>query len=239
MQQFKTESKKLLDLVINSIYSNKEVFLRELISNASDSLDKVVLKAALEGEELDRDALEINLDYDVDERTITVSDNGIGMSAEELAENLGTIAHSASLEMKRTEEAEENEDVDIIGQFGVGFYSSFMVADHVKVISRAYGSDEANVWESDGLEGFTVAPGERDHHGTDVILHLRPNSGGNDYGKFLSHPSIAELVKRHSNYIRYPIYLEVSGQRKFPNPKASSTGSPRSRTTPSAASSTR
>ena len=219
MQQFKTESKKLLDLVINSIYSNKEVFLRELISNASDSLDKVILKAAMEGDELDRDSLEINLDYDVDERTITVSDNGIGMSAEELAENLGTIAHSASLEMKRTEEAEENEDVDIIGQFGVGFYSSFMVADHVKVISRAYGSDEANIWESDGLEGFTITPGERDHYGTDVILHLRPNGGGNDYGKFLSHPSIAELVKRHSNYIRYPIYLEVSGQREVPKPE--------------------
>ena len=200
MKQFKTESKKILDLVINSIYTNKDVFLRELISNASDSLDKVILRAAAEGGQIDRSTLEITLDFDPQERTITVSDNGIGMTAEELEENLGTIAHSSSFELKHSDdEALDEEDVDIIGQFGVGFYSSFMVADHVTVISRAYGSDEANIWESDGIEGFTIAPAERSSHGTDVILHLRRNGGGTDYNKFLSHPALAELVRRHSN----------------------------------------
>ena len=219
MQQFKTESKKLLDLVINSIYTNKEVFLRELISNASDSLDKVILKAAAEGDEIDRSTLAIDLDYDEEARTITVSDNGIGMSAQELEENLGTIAHSSSFEMKHSDEDLSDQDVDIIGQFGVGFYSSFMVADKVTVISRAYGSEEANIWESDGLEGFTIRPGQRSNHGTDVILHIRPNSNGFDYTKFMSHPSMSELVKRHSNYIRYPIYLEVTGQREVEKPE--------------------
>ena len=219
MKQFKTESKKILDLVINSIYTNKDVFLRELISNASDSLDKVILRAAAEGGQIDRSTLEITLDFDPQERTITVSDNGIGMTAEELEENLGTIAHSSSFELKHSDdEALDEEDVDIIGQFGVCFYSSFMVADHVTVISRAYGSDEANIWESDGIEGFTIAPAERSSHGTDVILHLRRNGGGTDYNKFLSHPALAELVRRHSNYIRYPICLEVTGRREVERP---------------------
>ena len=221
VKQFKTESKKLLDLVINSIYSNKDVFLRELISNASDSLDKVVVRAVESKDyELERDSLEIELSFDVEARTITVTDSGIGMSAEELETNLGTIAHSASMEFKETEEGAQAEEVDIIGQFGVGFYSAFMVADHVTVLSRAYGSEEANVWKSDGMEGFTIEPGERSHHGTDVTLHLRENTpGGFDYDKFLSHPSLSELVKRYSDYIRYPIVMEVSSRREVPKPE--------------------
>ena len=219
MQQFKTESKRVLDLVINSIYSTKEVFLRELISNASDSLDKVMLLRAGDAETAPTEEPVIELSFDKDANTITVSDNGIGMSAEELAENLGTIAHSASLELKQAGAPERDENVDIIGQFGVGFYASFMVADHVTVISRAYGSDEANVWESDGLEGFTVSPGTRAGHGTDVILHLRPNDEANDYTKFLSYPALEELVVRHSNYIRYPITMETSGRREIERPE--------------------
>ncbi len=219
MQQFKTESKRVLDLVINSIYSTKEVFLRELISNASDSLDKVMLLRAGDAEAASAEEPVIELSFDKDANTITVSDNGIGMSAEELAENLGTIAHSASLELKQAGAAERDENVDIIGQFGVGFYASFMVADHVTVVSRAYGSDEANVWESDGLEGFTVSPGTRAGHGTDVILHLRPNDEANDYTKFLSYPALEELVVRHSNYIRYPITMETSGRREIERPE--------------------
>lgn len=218
MQQFKTESKRVLDLVINSIYSTKEVFLRELISNASDSLDKVALLQAEKGEEAPTEEPMIELSFDAGANTITVSDNGIGMTAEELAENLGTIAHSASLEIKQANAAERDENVDIIGQFGVGFYASFMVADHVKVVSRAYGSNEANMWESDGLEGFTVSPAERAGHGTDVILHLRPNDEVNDYTKFLSYPALEELVKRYSNYIRYPITMETSGRREVERP---------------------
>lgn len=219
MQQFKTESKRVLDLVINSIYSTKEVFLRELISNASDSLDKVALRSLEAGWDLPEEDPVIELSFDTDANTITVSDNGIGMTAEELVENLGTIAHSASLELKQDNAADRDENVDIIGQFGVGFYSAFMVADHVTVLSKALGSDEANVWESDGIEGFTVKPGERDSHGTDVILHLRPNDEANDYTKFLSYPALEELVKRHSNYIRYPIVMETSGRREVERPE--------------------
>lgn len=217
MQKFKTESKKILDLVINSIYSTKEVFLRELISNASDSLDKVALRRAEEGSS-DNEELFIELSFDYDAKTITVSDNGIGMSAEELETDLGTIAHSSSLEVKSAEEAEENENVDIIGQFGVGFYSSFMVADDVTVVSRAYGSDETGKWHSDGIEGFTIEPADRANRGTDVILHLRENDASTDYTKFLSYPALEELVKRYSDYIRYPIYLETTGRREVPRP---------------------
>ena len=226
MQEFKTESKKILDLVINSIYSNKEVFLRELISNASDALDKVALSCLEQGIELPDENPAIVLDFDAEARTITVSDNGIGMTAEQLERDLGTIAHSSSLEAKRSEAAESDEDIDIIGQFGVGFYSSFMVADHVKVVTRALGSDGASVWESDGVEGFTITDGEREGHGTDVILHLRPNDSVTDYGKFLSHPALEELVKRHSNYIRYPIYLEVSGRREVEPPEGARSWEP-------------
>ncbi len=243
MYEFKTESKKILDIVINSIYSTKEVFLRELISNASDALDKVELmrRAALDKDAakgdpsaFERDVtadgneeLCIELAFDMDARTITVSDNGIGMDRAALEHDLGTIAHSSSLEVKTGEAALSEEDVDIIGQFGVGFYSSFMVADKVSVISRAYGSDEAYEWKSDGIEGFTIEPAKRKSHGTDVVLHLRENDASNDYSKFLSYPALEELVKRYSNYIRYPIYLETSGVRQVEEEAASLSAEPR------------
>ena len=176
MRQFKTESKKLLDLMINSIYTNKEIFLRELISNASDAVDKLNFKSLQDPSvKLDQGDLAIRVSFDKDARTITISDNGIGMTAEELERNLGTIAHSGSEEFKTENAEQQGSDVDIIGQFGVGFYSAFMVASHVKVVSRAYGEDVAHVWESDGLEGYTIEDGERAEHGTDVILTLREN----------------------------------------------------------------
>ena len=218
MQTFKTESKKILDLVINAIYSSKEVFLRELISNASDAIDKLVLEVSSEGGEVQEKQREIELSFDADARTITVRDFGIGMTRAQMEHDLGTIAHSSSLEAKRLDEAIENENVDIIGQFGVGFYSSFMVADEVTVTSRAYGSEEAYVWHSDGIEGFTIEPGARDAFGTDVVLHLRADDAANDYSKFLSYPALEELVKRYSNYVRYPICMETSGVREVPTP---------------------
>lgn len=216
MQQFKTESKRILDLVINSIYTNKDVFLRELISNASDALDKVVLRAAAEDEMPAIEKLEIHLAFDEKARTITVSDCGIGMSKDQLEAELGTIARSSSFDVKSSEDAKDDENIDIIGQFGVGFYSSFMVADQVTVISRAVDSDEAYQWKSDGVEGFVIEPSQRDDHGTDVVLHLRDDDASFEYSKYLNHPALEELVVRYSNYIRYPITLDVTGRREVP-----------------------
>ncbi len=218
MQQFKAESKKLLDLVINSIYTEKDVFLRELISNASDAYDKLALArgdAGVEGADADEGgAWEIELAFDADARTVRISDDGIGMTADELAENLGTIAHSSSLALKSQQDVRDAADVDIIGQFGVGFYSCFMVAERVEVLSRAAGEDQAHLWTSDGIEGFEVEAAERATHGTDVTLHLRPSSAAFDFDKFLSHAALAELVKRYSDYIRYPIVMETHGRRE-------------------------
>lgn len=217
MKEFKAESKKLLDLVINSIYTNKDVFLRELISNASDAYDKLQLAQASEDIGTEQGNVhEIRISFDIAKRTITISDNGIGMSATELETNLGTIAHSASLEVKSGEQAQSSDDVDIIGQFGVGFYSCFMVADHVDVISRAHESSEANRWSSDGLEGFSISPDTRALNGTDIILHLRADTDDFDYSKFLSHSALSELVKRYSNYIRYPITMELTRKQEIP-----------------------
>lgn len=226
MRKFKTESKKLLDLMINSIYTNKEIFLRELISNASDAVDKLNFKSLTDDSmKVDQDDLSIRVSFDRDARTITVSDNGIGMTADELEKNLGTIAHSGSQEFK-TENAESQGDaVDIIGQFGVGFYSAFMVAKRVQVVSRAYGEDAANVWESDGLEGYTIEPGERAGHGTDVILTLRDNEPGKDgepgenYDRYLSEWALKDLITRYSNYMRYPIQMMVTKSRQKPKPE--------------------
>ena len=180
MKQFKTESKKLLDLMINSIYTNREIFLRELVSNASDAIDKLSFAALTDSNvNINQDDLAIRVSYDKDARTITVSDNGIGMTEAELDKNLGTIAHSGSQAFKEENAEHQGSEIDIIGQFGVGFYSSFMVASRVRVVSRAFGSDQAYAWESDGIEGYTIepaGPGERDgenDHGTDVILYLR------------------------------------------------------------------
>ena len=226
MRQFKTESKKLLDLMINSIYTNKEIFLRELISNASDAVDKLNFKSLQDPSvKLDQGDLAIRVSFDKDARTITISDNGIGMTAEELERNLGTIAHSGSEEFKTENAEQQGSDVDIIGQFGVGFYSAFMVASHVKVVSRAYGEDVAHVWESDGLEGYTIEDGERGEHGTDVILTLRENEKldadgeAETYDRFLTEWGLKSLIQQYSNYVRYPIQMMVSKSRQKPKPE--------------------
>ena len=226
MRQFKTESKKLLDLMINSIYTNKEIFLRELISNASDAVDKLNFKSLSDGSvQIDGEDLAIRVSFDKDARTLTISDNGIGMTAEELEKNLGTIAHSGSQEFKAENAESQGDAVDIIGQFGVGFYSAFMVAKHVRVVSRAYGSDEANVWESDGLDGYTIEPGERSGHGTDIILTMRDNEPGENgepgenYDRYLSEWGIKDLIRRYSNYVRYPIQMMVTKSRQKPKPE--------------------
>ena len=226
MRQFKTESKKLLDLLINSIYTNKEIFLRALISHASDAVDKLNFKSLSDGSvQLDGEDLAIRVSFDKDARTLTISDNGIGMTAEELEKNLGTIAHSGSQEFKAENAESQGDAVDIIGQFGVGFYSAFMVAKHVRVVSRAYGSDEANVWESDGLDGYTIEPGERSGHGTDIILTMRDNEPGENgepgenYDRYLSEWGIKDLIRRYSNYVRYPIQMMVTKSRQKPKPE--------------------
>ena len=223
MRKFKTESKKLLDLMINSIYTNKEIFLRELISNASDAVDKLNFKSLTDNDvDIDSADLAIRVSFDKDNRMLTISDNGIGMTGEELEKNLGTIAHSGSQEFKTENAESQGNDVDIIGQFGVGFYSAFMVASRVRVVSRAFGSDEANVWESDGLEGYTIEPAERATHGTDVILTIREDEGGEDgegFDTYLSEWGLKNLIKQYSNYVRYPIQMMVTKHREKPKPE--------------------
>ncbi|WP_165252905.1 molecular chaperone HtpG [Adlercreutzia sp. ZJ304] len=230
MRKFKTESKKLLDLMINSIYTNREIFLRELISNASDAVDKLYFRSLTDDScKINRADLAILVGYNKDERTVTVSDNGIGMDKDDLDKNLGTIAHSDSFEFKTEQAAGEGEadggkgladmtDVDIIGQFGVGFYSAFMVGKRVRVVSRAFGSDEAWAWESDGVDGYTIEPAERAEHGTDVIVFLKDDSDDERYGTFATEYGLTELIKRYSNYVRYPIQMEVTKSRELPKP---------------------
>ena len=220
MRKFKTESKKLLDLMINSIYTNREIFLRELISNASDAVDKLYFKSLTDTSvQLEKDQLAIDVAFDEDARTITVSDNGIGMSKDDLDKNLGTIAHSDSMAFKQENAEKQGDDVDIIGQFGVGFYSSFMVAKHVRVVSRAYGESEAWAWESNGVDGYTIESAERKTNGTDIILTLKDNSEDDNYDQFLSEYGLKELIKRYSNYVRYPVRMEVEKSREKPKPE--------------------
>ncbi len=216
VQQFKAESKKLLDLMINSIYTNKEIFLRELISNASDALDKLYFQSLTDASiGLNKDDFKINLSVDTENRLIILSDNGIGMTKDELENNLGTIAKSGSLDFKK-----ENKDdnIDIIGQFGVGFYSAFMVADRVSVISKAYGADEAWQWESEGAEGFTLSPAEKDTAGSQIILHVKDNTDTENYDNFVSEYGLVAIVKKYSDYVRYPIemYREKSRAKEAP-----------------------
>lgn len=225
MRKFKTESKKLLDLMINSIYTNKEIFLRELVSNASDAEDKLYLKSLTDPDvKLDQDSLSIRVTPDKDARTLTISDNGIGMTADELESNLGTIAHSGSEQFKEANAEHQGDDVDIIGQFGVGFYSAFMVAKQVKVVTRAWGEDVAHVWESDGLEGYTIEDAAREHCGTDVILTLKDDVEGTDgqegerYSSYLEEWTLKDLIRRYSNYVRHPIQMMVTKSRQKPKP---------------------
>ena len=233
VKEFRTESKKLLDLMANSIYTNRDIFLRELISNASDAIDKLSFLSLTDSNaSLADEDLEVRLAFDKDARTVTVSDNGIGMTAEEMEENLGTIAHSGSEEFKAANGEAQGSEVDIIGQFGVGFYSSFMVAKNVRVVSRAFGSDETYVWESDGAEGYTIEPAaeQRATHGTDVILTLRDEpeakQGADEddepergYGNYLSEWGLRDLVTRYSNYVRHPIRMMVTKSRQLPKPE--------------------
>ena len=213
-KQFKTESKRMLDLMINSIYTNKEIFLRELISNASDAIDKLYFKSLTDDKiKIKKSDLRINLAIDKDQRTITVTDNGIGMTEEELDKNLGTIAKSGSLEFTKESENLDTKKIDIIGQFGVGFYSAFMVSDKVTVISRAYGSDGAFKWESDGLDGYSVSPAERENCGTDIIMHIKESNENENYDEFLEPYRIQSLVKQYSDYIRFPIVMDMEKSR--------------------------
>ena len=207
-REFKAESKRLLDMMIHSIYTHREIFLRELISNASDAIDKLYYQALTEDiSGLSRDDFFIRITPDKDARTLTISDNGVGMNEEELEENLGTIAQSGSLAFKK--ENDQNEEIDIIGQFGVGFYSAFMVSDKVTVITKPYGSEKAWRWESSGAEGYTIEEAEKASHGTDIILTIKPSTEDENYDEFLEPYRLRELVKKYSDYIRYPIRMQV------------------------------
>ncbi len=212
MKQFKTESKRILDLMINSIYTNKEIFLRELISNASDAIDKLHF-ISLTDDKVDHN-FRIYIGRDKDARTLTVDDNGIGMTAEEMEKNLGTIAQSGTLAFKK----EQKDPTELIGQFGVGFYSAFMVADEIEVVSRAYGSDKANKWTSRGAEGYTIKPAEKETVGTTITLRLRPKDDDFDYDKLLEEYYLRSLIKKYSDYIRYPIQMLVTKSRVKDNP---------------------
>ena len=212
-QQFKAESQRLLDLMINSIYTHKEIFLREILSNASDAMDKLAYIALTDDQVgVNRDDLSITIVRDEKNRTITVSDNGIGMNQAEMEENLGTIAKSGSLKFKQ--EMEQQEDIDIIGQFGVGFYSAFMVASSVTVISKKHGEDTAWQWVSDGVDGYTIEPCEKETVGTDIIMTIKDDTEEENYTEFLQEYTIRQLVKKYSDYIRYPIRMEISKSRK-------------------------
>ena len=221
-KQFKAESKRLLDLMVNSIYTHKEIFLRELISNASDAEDKLAYKSLTDKSvDVARGDLKITVVPDKEGRTLTVSDNGVGMSKEDLESNLGTIARSGSGQFKAglAEGDEAADKIDVIGQFGVGFYSAFMVADHVTVISRAWGSEEAWMWQSDGADGYTVTQCEKEVPGTDVIMHIKANADEENYDQYLETYKLQELIKKYSDYIRYPIVMEVEDYRQKDKPE--------------------
>lgn len=212
-KQFKAESKKLLDMMINSIYTHKEIFLRELISNASDALDKLYYRSLSDNTVgYSREDYQIHIDIDKDARTLTISDNGCGMTEEELENNLGTIARSGSLDFKN--ENEKTDDVDIIGQFGVGFYSAFMVSDEVAVTSRAHGSEQAYCWRSNGADGYSIEPCEKETNGTTIVLHIKKDTEQEKYSEFLESYRISTLVKKYSDYIRYPIIMNMETSHK-------------------------
>ena len=219
-KQFKAESQRLMDLMINSIYTHKEIFLREIISNASDAIDKLAYRALTDDKVgLNRDDFKIVVVPDKETRTLTVSDNGIGMTQEEMENNLGTIAKSGSLQFKKETEDADDAELDIIGQFGVGFYSAFMVADKVTVISKAYGADTAWKWESEGVDGYTIEPWEKETVGTDVIMSIKANGEEENYDDYLTPYALSNLIKKYSDYIRYPIRMEMEHSRQKPKPE--------------------
>ena len=211
-KKFKAESRRLLDLMINSIYTHREIFLREIISNASDAIDKLCYRSLTDEKVgLKREDFAIHIHADPDGRTLTVSDNGIGMDESELENNLGIIASSGTYQFRQEV---DSEDVDIIGQFGVGFYSAFMVADHITVVTKKYGADQAYRWESAGAEGYTITPCEKDAVGTDISMHIKPDGEEENYSEFLEEYRLRSLVKKYSDYIRWPIRMEVTKSRK-------------------------
>lgn len=212
-KQFKAESKRLLDLMINSIYTNKEIFLRELISNASDAIDKLAYRSLTDQNlDIDTSKLEIKIEVDKDKRQIIIKDNGCGMTEQELENNLGTIAQSGSLAFK--EANEKKEDIDIIGQFGVGFYSAFMVSDKVTVESKSVDEAQAHKWESTGAEGYTIEPCDKQDVGTTITLHIKEDNEDEKYSEFLEQYKIQELIKRYSDYIRHPIKMDIEHKHK-------------------------
>ena len=220
-KEFKAESKRLLELMINSIYTHKEIFLREIISNASDAIDKLAYVALTDDKVgMNRSDFKIVVVPDKENRTLTVSDNGIGMTKEELEHNLGTIAQSGSFQFKKdlSDEDKTKSDTDVIGQFGVGFYSAFMVSDKITVISKAYCSDKAYKWESEGADGYTITECEKDSVGTDVIMHIKPDTEEEDYCEYLEEYGLEHLIKKYSDYIRYPIRMEVTKSRQKEKP---------------------
>lgn len=220
-KEFKAESKRLLELMINSIYTHKEIFLREIISNASDAIDKLAYVALTDDKVgMTRSDFKIVVVPDKENRTLTVSDNGIGMTKEELEHNLGTIAQSGSFQFKKdlSDEDKTKSDTDVIGQFGVGFYSAFMVSDKITVISKAYGSDKAYKWESEGADGYTITECEKNSVGTDVIMHIKPDTEDEDYCEYLEEYGLEHLIKKYSDYIRYPIRMEVTKSRQKEKP---------------------
>lgn len=214
MKKFKTESQRVLDLMINSIYTNKEIFLREILSNASDAIDKLYFKSLQGGiSGLSRNDFYIDIKVDKEARTLKITDNGIGMTEKELELHLGTIAKSGSLDFKADEKLKE-EDINIIGQFGVGFYSSFMVAEKVEVISKAYGEENAFKWSSKGAEGYDITPCEKEGFGTDIILYIKKDEGGENYSAYLEEYTLKNLVRKYSDYIRYPIKMDVTSYKE-------------------------
>ena len=207
-KQFKAESKRLLDLMINSIYTNKEIFLRELISNASDAIDKLYYKSLTDRKvKLEKDDFYIKVDVDKDNRTLTISDNGIGMNEEELEENLGTIAQSGTLLFK---EENKNKETECIGQFGVGFYSAFMVSDKIEVISKKFGENKAHKWTSSGVDGYTIEDADKDDYGTVIKLYLKEDTDEEDYSKYSNEFTVEGLIKKYSDYIKYPIKMDLT-----------------------------
>lgn len=213
-KQFKAESKRLLDLMINSIYTHKEIFLREIISNASDACDKLCYLSLTDDQvKLNRKDFKIELTVDKDARLLTVSDNGIGMDKADLENNLGVIASSGSYKFKQ-EMGDDAKNTDVIGQFGVGFYSAFMVADHITVVTKKYGGENAYMWQSSGADGYTITECEKEAAGTDIIMHIKPDTDDEKYGEFLESWRLQELVRKYSDYIRFPIRMEVSKTRK-------------------------
>ncbi|MBO4538780.1 MAG: ATP-binding protein, partial [Clostridia bacterium] len=213
MKKFKTESQKVLDLMINSIYTHKEIFIRELLSNASDAIDKLYYKSLTDGiSGLAREDFFIRIEADKEARVLKISDNGIGMTEDELDNNLGVIARSGSREFKQN--VEKNDEIGIIGQFGVGFYSAFMVSDRVEVTSKAYGEETAHVWSSNGSDGYEIKPAEKEEHGTTITLYIRNDTEEENYSEFLDEYKIRDLVKKYSDYIRYPIKMETTQYRQ-------------------------